>query len=250
MNCQICGTFVATSRVACNNCGSRVSPETGNAFSAQKLFTRGITVSLVSIGVLVLAITGVSFANGANAVAVLVASAQQSLGNYGDLEDASSLLPETDESESFEPDNSDPLDGDTGLDSSDTTGIPDDLVADGYVLGDDGLLAWRWANENEKATVSCSSDSTTCTWVSVYSLQACPAVLINGHVSLSASTDTAEETVVATSESNSADRWASVDMQAYETRLIELDGYGDYSGKETWLYLTSLTCELNGIGHD
>ena len=39
-------------------------------------------------------------------------------------------------------------------------------------------------------------------------------------------------------------------MQAYETRLIELDGYGDYSGKETWLYLTSLTCELNGIGHD
>ena len=234
MNCQICGTFVATSRVACNNCGSRVSPETGNAFSAQKLFTRGITVSLVSIGVLVLAITGVSFANGANAVAVLVASAQQSLGNYGDLEDASSLLPETDESENFEPDNS-KIAGpdDEGSDGGSYYSLTPEQEAEGFEIWEGSPIAWRWLTSDEKANLSCESEF-TCTWVKVIALDVC------GDLQISADISDQDDVVVGTGPT-SASGGQDAQLEPGDSMVVEVSVWETWDF-DTWMTLTGITC--------
>ncbi len=248
MNCQICGDLVSASQTSCGNCGSSIAGVTGNPYTSSKLFTTGISVVVAALGVISLALGGTVAVTGAGAAASLIAGAQHNFGNFGAQDDTSSLLPDTGFSKQGGTDSGDGTD--SAVDPSDSSGIPADLVAQGYVLGDDSALAWRWATEGEKASMDCTSESTTCTWVSVYAIQACPAVLINGHVSLDSSTDTAEETIVATSEMNSADAGASTDLYLGEERLIELDGYDDYTDQDTWMFVTSMTCEFNGIGHD
>lgn len=253
LSCHFCGQSLPDGARFCDQCGCEFRNETGNPYVTENPIQKRLAaIAAIAVAFSVL-LTSVAFASAGSAGLAFVSTMMPKFGSSAGLDDASGLLDDSFSSDtgldSGSDDGSDygTDDGsDTGTDYSDTYGLTDAQIAEGYVLNDDGMLAWRWSTAAESAARTCSYDSTTCTWVSVYAVQDCPAVLVNTHVSLSANSDTNEETAVGYGNDSIDD----ASMYAGETQLIEVDGYNDYSGQDNWMFMSSLTCEMGGIGHD
>jgi hypothetical protein len=254
--CQVCGAKPGAKDLNCPNCGSKVSFEHGNPHTGKPVFQK----KLVGIGAAAIAIA-VTF----NAFTISVAGAQvgalfgstfganplfgTGLSTDTGLEGYDPLPTET--PVDIEPDDGTGTDS-SGTDSSGTDSYEENTYnltssqrAEGFKEFESSGIAWRWATENEKASFTCDSYATTCTWIKVIALRDCYSVLINAEVSTESSTNTAEETAVGYGN-NDID---NAGMYSGEKGFIELDGSGNYPNG-SWMFLTYASCSQESIGHD